>query len=86
MKEKNTLVAQVVCFHMPWVRDPSWGLLFNWNIIVRNYFFLKKCVTSEGAVSQNVLHYQQLSIACNRVSFYANNYLEWSPIVSSGFN
>ena len=33
-------------------------------------------VTSEGAVSHNVLYYQQLSIARYQVSFYANNYFE----------
>ena len=40
---------------------------FDLNISVRNYFF-----TSEGAV----LYFQQLSIARNQVSFYANNYIE----------
>ena len=30
-------------------------------ILVRNYIFLKSRVTSEGAVSHNVLYYQQLS-------------------------
>ena len=45
-------------------------------ILVRNYFFLKNYVTSEGAVSHNVLYYQQLSIARYQVSFYANNYFE----------
>ena len=34
--------------------------LFIW---VRNYLFLNNYVTSEGAVSYNVLYYQQLSIA-----------------------
>ena len=29
---------------------------------VENYFFLKNYVTSEGAVSHNVLYFQQLSI------------------------
>ena len=43
---------------------------------VENYFFLENYVTSEGDVSHNVLYYQQLSIACYRVSFYANNYFE----------
>ena len=62
---------------MPWTHDlMSWGLEFKSNILVRNYFFLKNYVTSEGAVSQNVLYYQQLSIACYEVSFYANNYFE----------
>ena len=41
-----------------------------------NYFFLENYVTSEGAVSHNVLYYQQLSIARYEVSFYANNYFE----------
>ena len=49
----------------------------NPNILVENNFFLENLyVTSEGAVSHNVLYYQQLSIACYPVSFYANNYFE----------
>ena len=38
--------------------------------------FLKNYVTSEGGVSHNVLHYQQLSIACYQVGFYANHFFE----------
>ena len=51
------------------------------NILVRNYynltstkriyFFLKNYVTPEGAVSHNVVYYQQLSIARYQVSFYS---------------
>ena len=52
-------------------------------ILVENYVFLKNYVTSEGAVSHNVLYYQQLSIACYQVRFYAYNYFELLPIVSS---
>ena len=59
---KKTLVAQVVCFKMPWIRDLSRGVLFNSNIPVINYFLLINYVTSEGTVSHNVLYYQQLSI------------------------
>ena len=44
------------------------------NILVENYFFLKNYITSEGAVSHNVLYYQQLSITRYQVKFYANNY------------
>ena len=47
-----------------------------WSLLVRNYLFLKNQVTSEGAVADNVLYYQQLSIAHFQVSFYANNYFE----------
>ena len=44
-----------------------------------NYFsakllILKNYVTTEGAVSHNVLYYQQLSIARYQVSCYAKNY------------
>ena len=44
----------------------------NTNILVENYFLRKNNVTSEGAVSQNVLYYQQLSIARYQVSFDAS--------------
>ena len=40
------------------------------NILVRNYFFLNKYVTTVGTVSHNVLYYHQLY----QVSFSANNY------------
>ena len=36
---------------------------------VKNHLFLKNYVTSEEAVSHNVLYYQQLSIARYQVSF-----------------
>ena len=47
-----------------------WGLKIKF---VENYFFLENYVTSEGAVSHNVLYYmyQQLSVARYRVRFYA---------------
>ena len=43
---------------------------------VENYVFLDNYVTSEGAVSHNVLYYQQLPITHNQVCFYANNCFE----------
>ena len=43
---------------------------------MENYFFLKNYITSEGAVSHNVLYYQQLSVAPYQVSFYSNIYFE----------
>ena len=46
--------------------------LFSWE----NYFFLKHYITPEGAVSHNILYYEQLSIACYQVNLYANNYFE----------
>ena len=60
-----------------WIQDLSWGIEFNSNILVRNYFFLKKYSrpTSEGANSHDVFYYQQLSITPYQVSFYGKNYL-----------
>ena len=73
MKEKNTLLHKFVCFQMHNKRLQAWSLLiFEWEITS----FSKTTVTSEGAVSHNVLYYQQLSIARYQVSFYANNYFE----------
>ena len=48
----------------------------NSNNSVENDFFLENYVTSEGAVSHNILYYQQLFIAWYQLSFYANNYFE----------
>ena len=45
--------------------------------------FSTKCVTSEGAITHNVSYYQQLTIAPDQVSFYANNCFELLPIVST---
>ena len=68
----------VVCFQIDFDTSKSNSEVSksNSNILVENYFFLENYVTSEGAVSHNVLYYQQLSIACYQVSFYANNYFE----------
>ena len=44
-------------------RPRRWGLLLNSDFfLVINYVFLKNYVTSDGAVSHNVLFYQKLSI------------------------
>ena len=69
---KNTLVAQVECFQM---------LEFKTSAEVSNSIQIK----FEGAVSHIVAYYQQLSNAPYQVSFYANNYFEYLPIVSSAF-
>ena len=65
-----------MCLQIAWFRDLQiwfWGLKIKF---VENYFFLDNYVTSEEAVSHNVLHYQQLSIACYQVSLYAYNYVQ----------
>ena len=59
-----------------WFRDHKfkiWGLETKF---VENYFFLANYVTSEGAVSHNVLNYQPLPITRYQVRFYANYYFE----------
>jgi hypothetical protein len=42
----------------------------------KNYFFLKNYITSEGAVSNNVLYYQPLPITRYQEMFYAIKYFE----------
>ena len=43
---------------------------------VKNYFFLENYVTSEGAVSHNVLYHQPLPIARNQERFFDDKYFE----------
>ena len=84
-ERKNTLGA-VTC-HLCAVRCIIQASRLKYFYVwVWNCLFLKHYTTSEGAVSQNVLYYQQLSIARYQVGFYANNYFEYTPIVSSAFN
>ena len=73
MEDENALVAQFVCFQMldfgtSKSNSPEVSKS-NSNILVRNDLFLKNCVTLEGAVSHNVLYYQQFSVACYQVVF-----------------
>ena len=68
MRRKKTPLSQIfVCFQMSNKRLQ----LKSVTIGVRTYLFVKNYVASEGAVSHNVLYYQQLSIAHYQVSFYA---------------
>ena len=76
MEERTPLSHKDVCFQMlDFGNSKTNSKVSNWNV-VENYFCYENYVTSETAVSQNVLYYQQVSIACYQVSFYANNYLE----------
>ena len=52
---------------------------------MENYFFLENYGTPEGAVSHNVLYYQPLPITRHQERFYANNYFQKWPIVSTAF-
>ena len=68
IKQYNTCV----CFQMP--KKASVLKLFN--IWVRNYLIVKNCVTSEGAVSHNILYYQQLSNTRYRGRFNISNHFD----------
>ena len=52
---------------------------------MESYFLLENYITSEGDVSHNVINYQPLPITCYQERFYANNYFEELPIVSTAF-
>ena len=73
MQEQTALLHKFVCFQMH--NKKASGLMYC-IFRGRNYLFHKNCVNSEGAVSHNVLYYQQLSIVRYQVGFYANNYFE----------
>ena len=79
MEEKTPLSHEIVCFQMldfETSKSNSEVSKSNLNNLVENYFLLENYFTSDGAVSHNVSYYQQLSIACYQVNFYANNYCE----------
>ena len=81
MKEKTPLSHEVVCFF----RDLKTSYVGLEILFVKSHFFLENHVPSEGAVSHNVLSYQQLPITRYQVRFYVNNYFEYVPIVSTAF-
>ena len=56
------------------ILKPQIQSLRSQNQIRWKYFFLENYITLEGAISHNVLYYQQLSITRYKVRFYANNY------------
>ena len=65
MKEKTPLSHEVVCFQMldfETSKSNSDVSKLNSNIVVENYLFFENYITSEGAISHNVLYHQQLSI------------------------
>ena len=63
---KNNIVAQLCGFRC--ILKTS-GLMSSNNWMIQ-YLFFKNYVTSDGAVSHNVLYYQQLSIARHLVSLF----------------
>ena len=83
MKEKTLLSHKVVCFQML-----DFGTSNSNSTVSKfknNYFFLDNYITSEEAISHNVLYYQPLPITLYQVRFSANNYFEVLSIVSTAF-
>ena len=80
MKEKIPLSHEVVCFQMLDFETSKSNSEVSKSIsnnLVEIYFFLENYfLTSEGAVSHNVLYYQHLSITRYQVRYYAKNNFE----------
>ena len=58
----DLIVSKCVVVSSETSKSNSELLESNSNILVGNYYFLESYITSEGAVSHNVLYYQELSI------------------------
>ena len=67
MEEKTPLSHEFVCFQMLYIETSKSSS----EVSKSHFFFLKNYVTSEGAISHNVLNYQQLPITHYQVMFYA---------------
>ena len=76
MKEKTTLSHEVVCVYMVDFETSSSKLEVSKSNSWKITSFSKNHVTSEGAVSHNVLYYQPLPITRNQERFYDDNYFE----------
>ena len=75
-RKKPALLHQVVCFQMLDFETSISKLEVSKSNSWKITSFPKNYVTSEGAVSHNVLYYQPLPITSNQDRFYANNYFE----------
>ena len=76
VKQKTPLSHEVLFFQMlDFETSKSYSEVLKSNLL-RMTSFSKTKITSEGAVSHNVLYYQPLPITRYPVSFYANNYFE----------
>ena len=76
MEEKTPLSHEVVCFQMLDFGTSNSKLKGLKSNSLKIYFFLENYVTSDGAVSHNVLYHQPLPITRHQERFYANNYFE----------
>ena len=78
MKAKTPLSHEVLCFQMRWINSRPQNLILRSRNQIRreNYFFLENYVTSEGAVSHNVLYINLSPLIKYQVRFYAYNYFK----------
>ena len=76
MKEKTTLSHKVVCFHMLDFETSNSKSEVSESNSWKITSFSKNYIGSEGAVSHDVLYYQQLPIIRYQERFHANNYFE----------
>ena len=72
---KTPLSHEVVCFQVLDFETSKSNSEVSKAIRGKLLFFLEKYVTSEGAVSNNVLYYQQFSTTRYQVKFDVNIYL-----------
>ena len=75
MKEKHPCHTKLCAFRRL-ISRPQNLILRSRNQIRGKLHLCRNKVTLEGAVSHNVLYFQQVSISCYQVSFYDNNYCE----------
>ena len=85
MTEKTPLSHAVVCFQMLDFKNSSSLNPRSRNLLRGKLLLSWKLRRQRGAVSHNVLNYQQLPITRYQVRFYVNNYFEYVPIVSTAF-
>ena len=75
-RKKIPLSHEVVCFLLVDFETSSPELEVSKSNLWKITYFLENYVTSEGAVSHDVLYYQPLPITRHQVRFCANNYFE----------
>ena len=72
MEEKIPLSLEIVYFQMLDFEISNSKSEVSKSNVLKIYFFLENTVSSEGAISHSVLHYQPLPITHYQVRFYAN--------------
>ena len=87
MKEKTPLSHEVACFHVLDFETSNSKLDVSKSISWKITSFSKTMSLQRDPflTINNVLYHQPLPITCYQVRFYAYNYFEYLPIVSTAF-